>query len=141
MRTMDEANLKVILDEVASDLINLMKDLNSEKKSFEDLGINYEEKAFYDILKTVELKYNFDYPEEKNIYLSKELYKKVTDVSIYSNWHKRNDTRAKLKSDVMILLWENGFPPLPSQSNPEDYEKVYNDILEQTENFKKYYNE
>jgi type I restriction enzyme R subunit len=118
-----------------------MSELAEEKGSFDWVGIGYEEKAFYDILVAVEQKYDFFYPMEKNISLSKRLYEKVTDVAKYSNWSKRSDTKAKLKSDIMLLLWEDGFPPLPDDSNPEDYEKVYADILEQTENFKKYYNE
>lgn len=140
-RTMDAAEVTEILDEVASEMIELMNDLVDEKQSFEKMGINYEEKSFYDILVAVEQKYNFYYPMEKNIALSKKLYEKVTDVSKYSNWSKRNDTKAKLKSDIMMLLWEDGFPPIPSESEPEDYEKVYKDILEQSENFRKYYNE
>jgi len=139
-RSMDAAEVTAILDEVASEMIILMNDLIDEKKSFEEMGINYEEKAFYDILVAVEQKYDFYYPMEKNIALSRKLYEKVTDISKYSNWSKRNDTKAKLKSDIMMLLWEDGFPPIPSESEPEDYEKVYKDILEQSENFKKYYN-
>ena len=140
-RTMDAAEVTEILDEVASEMIELMNDLVDEKQSFEKMGINYEEKSFYDILVAVEQKYNFYFLMEKNIALSKKLYEKVTDVSKYSNWSKRNDTKAKLKSDIMMLLWEDGFPPIPSESEPEDYEKVYKDILEQSENFRKYYNE
>lgn len=140
-RSMDAAEVTAILDEVASEMIELMNDLIDEKKSFEEMEINYEEKSFYDILVAVEQKYDFYYPMEKNIALSKKLYEKVTDVSKYSNWSKRNDTKAKLKSDIMMLLWEDGFPPIPSESEPEDYEKVYKDILEQSENFRKYYNE
>lgn len=139
-RSMDAAEVTAILDEVASDLMDLMKDLAEEKHSFEEMGINYEEKSFYDILVAVEQKYDFYYPMEKNISLAKRLYEKVTDVSKYSNWTQRNDTKAKLKSDIMMLLWEDGFPPIPSESEPEDYEKVYKDILEQSENFRKYYN-
>ena len=139
-RSMDAAEVTAILDEVASDLMDLMKDLADEKHSFEEMGINYEEKSFYDILVAVEQKYDFYYPMEKNISLAKRLYEKVTDVSKYSNWTQRNDTKAKLKSDIMMLLWEDGFPPIPSESEPEDYEKVYKDILEQSENFRKYYN-
>ena len=141
LRSMNADEFTDLLDKVTEDLIDLMKDLNIEKQSFEGMGINYEEKAFYDILKVVENKFNFEYPEDKNINLSKQLYEKVTDISQYSNWQRRPDTKAKLKSDIMVLLWNDGFPPLPSQSNPEDYEKIYSDILEQTENFKKYYNE
>ena len=140
-RSMDAAEVTAILDEVAGELIDLMKDLADEKHSFEKMGINYEEKSFYDILVAVEQKYDFYYPMEKNISLARRLYEKVTDISKYTNWTQRNDTRAKLKSDIMMLLWEDGFPPIPNQSNPEDYEKVYVDILEQSENFRKYYNE
>lgn len=140
-RSMDAAEVTAILDEVASEMIELMNELVDEKHSFEEMGINYEEKSFYDILVAVEQKYDFYYPMEKNIALSKKLYEKVTDISKYSNWSKRNDTKAKLKSDIMMLLWEDGFPPIPSESEPEDYEKVYKDILEQSENFRKYYNE
>ena len=129
-RSMDAAEVTAILDEVASDLMDLMKDLADEKHSFEEMGINYEEKSFYDILVAVEQKYDFYYPMEKNISLAKRLYEKVTDVSKYSNWTQRNDTKAKLKSDIMMLLWEDGFPPIPSESEPEDYEKVYKDIIE-----------
>lgn len=139
-RSMDAAEVTAILDEVASDLMDLMKDLAEEKQSFEKMGINYEEKSFYDILVAVEQKYDFYYPMEKNISLARKLYEKVTDISKYSNWTQRNDTKAKLKSDIMMLLWEDGFPPIPSESEPEDYEKVYKDILEQSENFRKYYN-
>ena len=39
-----------------------------------------------------------------------------------------------MKVDIIIILAKHGYPPVP----PEIYEKVYNDILEQAENFKKY---
>lgn len=141
MRSMDSSEFKELINNVTNDLLDLMNDIKQERDSFKDLGISYEEKSFYDILVAVEKKYKFAYPENKNVSLSKKLYEKVSDVSKYSNWSKRNDTKAKLKSDIMVLLWEDGFPPLPDKSNPEDYEKVYKDILDQTENFKKYYNE
>ena len=35
---------------------------------------------------------------------------------------------------VCTILAKHGYPPTP----PEIYEKVYNDIVEQAENFKKY---
>ena len=39
-----------------------------------------------------------------------------------------------MKVDIIIILAKHGYPPVP----PEIYEKVYNDILEQAENFKNY---
>lgn len=39
-----------------------------------------------------------------------------------------------MQVDIILLLAQYGYPPVP----PEIYEKVYADIIEQTENFKKY---
>ena len=39
----------------------------NEKKSFNDLGITYEEKAFYDILMALRDQYNFEYGTDKKI--------------------------------------------------------------------------
>lgn len=141
LRAMDDAEIKEILDEVAKELINLMGELTEEKNSFEELGINYEEKAFYDVLIAVEEKYNFSYPEDKNIELAKEIHKLVSDKTKYSDWANRMDIKAGLQVDIIRLLSRYGFPAIPKGTMPpEDYEKVYTDVIEQTENFKKYYN-
>ena len=42
--------------------------------------------------------------------------------------------KALMQADIIMILAKHGYPPVP----PEIYVKVYNDILEQTENFKKY---
>ena len=42
-----------------------------EKESFGEMGIDFEEKAFYDILKTLAHKYDFEYPEDKLVSLAK----------------------------------------------------------------------
>ena len=39
-----------------------------------------------------------------------------------------------MQADIIILLADAGYPPTPL----EIYEKVYNDIIQQAENFKKY---
>ena len=141
MRAMDQAEIQTILNDVANQLMELMEKLAEEKQSFEALGINYEEKAFYDILVATEEKYEFEYPEEKNIELSKEIYKLVTDKTKYADWANRGDIKAELQCDIIILLTMHGFPQIPKDTMPpEDYEMVYNDVIEQTENFKKYYN-
>lgn len=41
------------MDDVAEKLADLLEQLKTEKDSFKKLGIDYEEKAFYDILKAV----------------------------------------------------------------------------------------
>lgn len=138
-RTMDWEEINTILDETANQLMDLIKELGREKSSFEDLGINYEEKAFYDVLVAVEEKYQFEYPDDKNLMLAKEIYKLVTEKNKYAGWTQRDDIRAELQSDIIVLLTDNDFPDIP-EGTYEDYQQVYNDVLEQTENFKKYYN-
>lgn len=141
LRALDSLEIKNILNDVSAQLIDLLDELHEEKTSFEKLGINYEEKSFYDILVAVEEKFNFTYPDEKNIELSKEIYKMITDKTRYSDWANRNDIRAELQSDIIILLYNFGFPAIPKNTiPPEDYQNVYNDVIEQTENFKNYYN-
>lgn len=63
-----------------------------------DMGIDYEEKAFYDILKAVAKKYEFDndYPDEKMIELSKKIKIIVDDKSKYTDWSTREDIKANL---------------------------------------------
>lgn len=138
-RPFDQLMVSELLDEVAEQLIALMGDLKSEKDSFEELGINYEEKAFYDVLVSVEDKYGFTFPEEKNLLLAKKICQLVSDKTKYADWANRGDIKAELQADIIIALAEEGFPPIPDASNPEDYQSVYTAVIEQAENFRKYY--
>ena len=95
------------------------------------LGIDLEEKSFYDILKTLAHKYDFEYPEDKLIKLAKEVKTVVDDKAKYTDWSQRDDIKAELKVALILLLAENGYPPV-------DRDEVYKEIFEQAENFKKY---
>ena len=72
-RRRDEAFANEVLDDVAEQLAKLLEELKKEKDSFKGMGIDYEEKAFYDILKAVAKKYEFEYPDDKMIELSKRI--------------------------------------------------------------------
>ena len=120
-----------VLDEFTDEIINLYHALKKEKDSFKDLGIDFEEKAFYDILKALALKYDFVYPEDKLIPLSQKVKSVVDDKAKYTDWSKRTDIKAELKAELIILLAENDYPPV-------DRDEVYKEIFEQAENFKKY---
>ncbi|MFT5906582.1 MAG: type I restriction enzyme R subunit [Cryomorphaceae bacterium] len=63
---------------LTNEFFDLVGALKKERESFSDLGIELEEKAYYDILKTLAEKYDFDYPEDKLIKLAKEV-KTVVD--------------------------------------------------------------
>jgi len=120
-----------IINSVTSKLVDLIQSLKEEQKSFEKLGIDFEEKAFYDILKAVRDKYKFEYPEEKILVLAKEIKKIVADKTRYTDWAVRDNIKAALQSELEILLDAHGYPP---KANDD----VYNEVLEQAENFKKY---
>jgi len=120
-----------VLDDVAEQFANLFKDLQKERNSFLDLGIDFEEKAFYDILKAIAKKYDFEYPEDKLIKLSQEVKKIVDDKARYTDWANRDDIKAELKVDLILVLAENDYPPVPK-------DEVFKEIFEQAENFKKY---
>lgn len=130
-RRKDESYANEVLDDVAEQLAKLLEELKSEKTSFLGMGIDFEEKAFYDILKAVAKKYDFEYPEDKLINLSKEVKKVVDDKVKYTDWSTRDDIKAELKVDLIILLDEHGYPPVTMDD-------VYKEVLEQAENFKKY---
>ncbi len=120
-----------VLDEVAKQMAELLKEVNKEKKSFKDLGITYEEKAFYDILKEIANKFGFEYPEDKLLVLAAAVKKMVDDKSKYTDWANRSDIKAELQMDLILILAEHGYPPVPQ-------DEVFKEIFEQAENFKKY---
>ena len=55
----------------------------------------------------------------------------VDDKTRYTDWDVRIDVKAEMEADLMILLDENGYPPVPRN-------EVYNEVFDQAENFKKY---
>ncbi len=120
-----------VLEGFSEEMIELIKALHKEMASFGEMGINLEEKAFYDILKSLAHKYDFEYPEEKLVHLAKEVKNVVDDKAKYTDWSQRADIKAELKADLIILLAENDYPPV-------DRDEVYKEIFEQAENFKKY---
>ncbi len=120
-----------VLEDFTDEIIDLYYALKQEKDSFKDLGIDFEEKAFYDILKALAVKYDFSYPNDKLIALSQKVKTVVDDKAKYTDWSKRDDIKAELKVDLIILLAENDYPPV-------DRDEVYKEIFEQAENFKKY---
>jgi type I restriction enzyme R subunit len=120
-----------VLEEFTDEIIDLYYALKKEKESFKDLGIDIEEKAFYDILKALAKKYDFVYPEDKLLILAQRVKDVVDDLTKYTDWSKREDIKAELKADLIVLLAENGYPPV-------DRDEIYKEIFEQAENFKKY---
>ncbi|WP_455110512.1 type I restriction endonuclease subunit R [Porphyromonas sp.] len=119
-----------VVTEVAHQMTELLKSLHAEKNSFAAMGITYEEKAFYDILKSIAHQFGFDYPEDKLLLLAARIKDLVDDKSRYTDWATRGDIKDSLKMDLIILLEEHGYPPVTNDA-------VFKEILEQAENFKR----
>lgn len=119
-----------VYEEMAEALTNLIWDVQKEFKAGEELGIDFEEKAFYDILKELCKKYDFTYPDDKLIDLSKAVKIIVDNQAKFPDWNKRDDIKSALKVDLILILDEFGYPPV-------ERDEVYVEIFEQAENFKK----
>ncbi|MFW2087463.1 type I restriction endonuclease subunit R [Acinetobacter baumannii] len=130
-RKEDSILVSGVLEDFSNEIMKLLQDLKQEMGSFADLGIGIEEKAFYDILQSLAVKYDFTYPEDRLLDLAKAVKEVVDDKSSYPDWSDREDIRAELKVDLIVLLAEYGYPPI-------DHDEVYKEIFEQAENFKKY---
>lgn len=116
--------------DTAEQMLDLIIKLRVEMDSFQDLGIDYEEKAFYDILDMICKQYGFEFDNDKMLELAREIKIIVENTAKYPDWSDRDDIKAQLKMDIIIKLHEYGYPPITQ-------EDVYKNVLEQAENFKK----
>lgn len=128
----DEADIlrSEVYEEMAEQLTNLILEVHKEFSAGDALGIDFEEKAFYDILNELCVKYDFKYPEPKLIELAKAVKELVEGQAKFPDWNKRDDIKSALKVGLILLLDEFGYPPV-------ERDEVYVEIFEQAENFKK----
>jgi type I restriction enzyme R subunit len=119
-----------VYEEMAEQLTNLIWEVQLEFDKGDELGIDFEEKAFYDILKELCVKYDFRYPEDKLIELAKAIKQLVNKQSKFPDWNKRDDIKSALKVGLILLLDEHGYPPV-------ERDEVYEEIFDQAENYKR----
>ena len=120
-----------VWEDITDEFVELIQALKKEQGSYADLGIDLEEKAFYDILKKLAFQYNFTYPEDKLVTLAAAVKAVVDDKVQYTDWSQRADIKAELKVGLILILAKHGYPPV-------DRDEVYKEIFEQAENFKKF---
>ncbi len=120
-----------VLDDMAEQLTNMIWEVHREFSAGDKLGIDFEEKAFYDILKELCIKYDFKYPEDKLIELAKAVKDLVDKQAKFPDWNRRDDIKSALKVGLILLLDEFDYPPV-------ERDEVYVEIFEQAENFRKY---
>lgn len=129
-RKEDDVLVSNVLEDFADSMVEMLYGVKGEMSSGDELGIDIEEKAFYDILKSLAVKYDFDYPEDKLLALAKEVKVVVDDQAKFTDWNQRDDIKASLKVALIMLLAKFKYPPISR-------DEIYQEIFQQAENFKK----
>jgi len=130
-RKEDDVLVSNVLEDFADSMVEMLYGVKVEMSSGDELGIDIEEKAFYDILKSLAVKYDFDYPEDQLLELAKEVKVVVDDQAKFTDWNQRDDIKASLKVALIMLLAKYKYPPISR-------DEIYQEIFQQAENFKKY---
>lgn len=127
-----------IINNATEQALAILRDMNASKKSFRKMGLEFEEKAFYDILISLRDQYNFEYGEDKEIdgivvndkckQLARKIKKIIDMKSSFADWLNNQNIREQLKFDIKVCLVKNKYPP---QYSPE----VFSKVMEQVENF------
>lgn len=112
-------------------IVEIFKELNVDKAKFKELGITYEEKAFYDILIELRDKQGFEYADDRCLELSHKIKELIEDTAVHADWMNNNNLKKTLAKELMMLLYHNGYPPQWSQ-------EIFNKVLDQVENFRTY---
>lgn len=119
------------VNDLSDEIVNIINELHKDRTSFEQMGISFEEKAFYDILVKVRDDHQFKYDDDKCVILARKIKELVDDKSQYTDWSQREDIKNQLNMDLTILLYKNGYPP-------EWDEEVFEQVMAQAENFRRY---
>ena len=133
--------MEEIIRNATQQALDILGKLGEEKESFRKLGLTFEEKAFYDILMHMRDVHNFEYGTDRKMGLlivndkCKELAKKVKELidtqSCFADWLTNTNIHADLNQKLWFLLQKNGYPPKWSEA-------VFNQILDQVENYKEH---
>lgn len=128
-----------IIRNATQQALDILSKLGEDKDSFRQLGLTFEEKAFYDILMHLRDKYNFEYGEDKKVgsfiindkckLLAQKIKELIDMQSSFTDWLNNTNVRADLNQKIFFCLIKNGYPP---QHNDE----VFDQVMEQVENFK-----
>lgn len=117
--------------QIVDELTELLTEIHKEQQSGESLGISQEEKAFYDILNHIIDEYQFEFDKELLPEMAKRLKECTDKACSVIDWINREDTKAELRMDIVLVMEEFGFPPVY-------YDGVYKQVFQQMETYKKY---
>lgn len=124
-----------IIADATKQALEILAKLGEDRSSFRQMGLTFEEKAFYDILMDMRDKHNFVYGEdtpngnEKCKTLAKKIKELIDLKSSFADWLNNINVRTELSRDIKICLIKAGYPPVYSQ-------EVFDQVMDQVENFK-----
>lgn len=101
-------------EEVIKELLDLAKEIAHNEQVADSLGLNAEEKAFYDALTRPQAVKDF-YTNEQLVNLTKELTEELRKNRTI-DWQKKESARAGMRSKVKRLLKKYKYPPEEEQS-------------------------
>lgn len=117
------------IKDLTEKLVELFKDLKADSQKFKELGITFEEKAFYDVLVNVRDTHGFEYSDDRCIALAKKVKLLVDDMTVYADFINNNNLKSRLADELMNLIYKEGYPP-------EWSEDVFQKVLKQVDNYK-----
>lgn len=130
-----------IIRNATQQALDILGKLGEDKESFRKLGLTFEEKAFYDILMHMRDVHNFEYGTDREVgsliindkckALAKKVKELIDTKSCFADWLSNTNVRAALNQELWFLLDENGYPP-------EWSEDVFDQVLDQVENYKEH---
>ena len=101
-------------EEVIKELLELAKEIAQSEEVADSLGLNSEDKAFYDALTRPQAVKDF-YTNEELVNLTKELTEELRKNRTI-DWQKKESARAGMRSKVKRLLKKYHYPPEEEQS-------------------------
>ncbi|KPW01824.1 type I restriction endonuclease subunit R [Pseudoalteromonas sp. P1-11] len=128
-RKEDDVLVSSVLDDFSESMVDMIYSVRDEMNAGDELGIDIEEKGFYDALKALAIKYDFDYPEDKLIELAQAVKVIVDDKVKFVDWNHRDDIKSSLKVELILILAKFKYPPISR-------DEVYKEIFEQAQSFK-----
>ncbi len=128
-RKEDDVLVSSVLDDFSESMVDMIYSVRDEMNAGDELGIDIEEKGFYDALKALAVKYDFDYPEDKLIELAQAVKVIVDDKVKFVDWNNRDDIKSSLKVELILILAKFKYPPISR-------DEVYKEIFEQAQSFK-----
>lgn len=128
-----------LIKNATAQALGILSKLGKDKDSFRQLGLTFQEKAFYDILMAMRDKHNFEFGtdhKQGDLIVNdkcKELAKNIKELidvqSSFTDWLNNDNVKADLNKKLFFVLLKNGYPPLYN-------DEVFNEVLGQVENFK-----